>query len=120
MRCVDALVVDDNPEAREAIAEALATMGYTIVRQAENGATALTLLAARVPDLLVLDLEMPLMSGRDVLRWVRRHRVFDGMAVVVVSADPAPPPPLVKFVSKTSSLDEVLAAVRAATTQRAR
>src|SRR5689334_8322627 len=39
-----------------------------------------------VPDVLLLDLRMPEMSGLDVLRWVRQHPHLEHLAVIVVTA----------------------------------
>jgi CheY-like chemotaxis protein len=55
------LVVDDEPQVRATITEALELEGY-VVAQATNGQEALSLLAGR-PEVIVLDLWMPVMDG---------------------------------------------------------
>ena len=63
------LVVDDEPIARRVLKEELALLpGVEITGEAANGAEALAQIAALAPDLVLLDLQMPVMTGLDVLR----------------------------------------------------
>ena len=64
------LVVDDEPTVREVVVSYLRRDGHT-VREAGDGATALELLAASRPDLVVLDMMLPGVNGLDVLRRIR-------------------------------------------------
>jgi len=61
------LVVDDDAMLAETVADILATEGHT-VRVGKDGVDGLRLLAERLPDLLVLDLEMPRLSGHEMAR----------------------------------------------------
>lgn len=108
----DALVVDDDRDGRDALSQVLSTHGYS-VRQAENGRVALDLIAERLPGLLVLDLEMPVMSGWEVLASLQRAGALQSMLVLVVSAG-ASPPAGVAFMRKPCGIDELLAFLRAA------
>jgi CheY-like chemotaxis protein len=108
----DALVVDDDTDGRDALSDVLATQGYT-VRQAENGRIALEMIAERVPGFLVLDLEMPVMNGWEVLASLQRAGALDVITVVVVSAG-ASPPPDVSFLRKPCVIGELLAMLSAA------
>ena len=65
------LVVDDSVEARQMTRRALESDGFA-VEEAEDGASALELLRDRPPDLVLLDLAMPGMSGLEVLTQIRR------------------------------------------------
>ena len=65
------LVVDDDPHLREVVCYALGRAGYA-VREAADGRAALEAVAAREPDLVVLDVLMPEMDGLAVLRELRR------------------------------------------------
>jgi len=56
------LVVDDEPQVRATVTEALELEGYEVA-QATNGMEALALLASREPEVIVLDLWMPVMDG---------------------------------------------------------
>src|ERR1700758_692080 len=66
------LVVDDNPGVRETIAMLLMSRGYEVV-VAEDGFAALLQLRKTEPDVIVSDLEMPRMSGFELLSVVRRR-----------------------------------------------
>jgi two-component system KDP operon response regulator KdpE len=76
------LVVDDEPQIRRALRTGLLGHGYE-VETAEDGETALAMLAARLPDLVVLDLMMPGMDGFEVLR---QTRSWAKVPVIVLSA----------------------------------
>jgi len=56
------LVVDDDVDLREFLSAVLKADGYDVLT-AENGAAALSVLRRVVPDLIVLDLTMPVMNG---------------------------------------------------------
>jgi DNA-binding response OmpR family regulator len=64
------LVVDDEPMVREVVQRYLAREGYR-VRVAGDGVAALRLAAAAMPDLVVLDLMLPALDGREVCRRLR-------------------------------------------------
>ncbi|MDI3402242.1 response regulator transcription factor [Streptomyces cavernicola] len=66
------LVVDDDPTVAEVVAGYLDRAGYAVDRAAD-GPTALTLAAARRPDLVVLDLMLPGMDGLEACRRLRAH-----------------------------------------------
>ncbi len=76
------LVVDDEPQIRRALRTALTGHGYE-VETADDGEATLMLLAARAPDVLVLDLVMPGVDGFEVLRRVRE---WSRVPIVVLSA----------------------------------
>jgi DNA-binding response OmpR family regulator len=65
------LVVDDDPTVSDVVRRYLERAGF-VVDQACDGSTALALAAARSPDLVVLDLMLPGMSGMDVCLRLRR------------------------------------------------
>ena len=61
----DVVVVEDDSAFAEAVADVLASEGHT-VRIAQDGDDGLKLLAQRVPDLIVLDVEMPVLTGPEM------------------------------------------------------
>ncbi len=65
------LIVDDEPQLRRALKRSLEGHGYT-VDEAEDGAAGLAAVRRFKPDLLLLDLVLPDMSGVDVCRELRR------------------------------------------------
>jgi two-component system, LytTR family, response regulator len=68
-RQINALVVDDEPIARKILREELARWPeITIVGEADNGRDALLKIGKFKPDLVFLDLQMPVMSGLEVVR----------------------------------------------------
>jgi DNA-binding LytR/AlgR family response regulator len=68
MTMLRALVVDDEPIARRVLLDELETVeGIEVIGQADCGSEALRLIAASLPDLVFLDLQMPDMSGFEVV-----------------------------------------------------
>ena len=65
------LIVDDHPLTREALAGLLAQHGFDVVGTAENGEEAVERAAALAPDIVLLDLTMPVMDGVTALPHVR-------------------------------------------------
>lgn len=78
----DLVVVDDSPLLLCVLSELFKEHGYT-VRTASDGFDALALIRDQVPDILVSDLEMPGMSGFELLSVVRRR--FPTIAVIAMS-----------------------------------
>jgi len=83
MRRKRILVVDDEPVARELISDVLARRGYSPSVAADGGA-ALEALKRRSPDLVLLDLRLPDMSGIEVLSSIRKSH--PDLPVVLFSA----------------------------------
>jgi DNA-binding response OmpR family regulator len=77
------LAVDDDPGVRELLNDFLSARGYTVETVAD-GPSALAAVQRNPPDLLLLDLMMPGMTGMDVLR--RLHGSSQRMPVIVVTA----------------------------------
>ena len=76
------MVVDDDESAREALSELLESDGYQVV-QAKDGLQALRQLALKRPQLVMLDLNMPVMDGREFLRLLQ-HMNNDARPIVIV------------------------------------
>jgi CheY-like chemotaxis protein len=87
------LVVEDEHELRQLVAQWLETKGYT-VSEAADGQDAVELLQAGLePDVILLDLSLPRMSGRAFLDWMRAQPKHEHRRVIVASAylDELPP-----------------------------
>ena len=78
----DIVVVDDNPLLVGVLAEILKERGC-VVRMASDGLEALAAIRERVPDVLISDLNMPRMTGFELLSVVRRR--FPTVAVIAMS-----------------------------------
>jgi two-component system, chemotaxis family, chemotaxis protein CheY len=78
------LVVDDALFMRKMICGVAAEAGWQVVGEASNGAEAVALYQQQRPDLVTMDLVMPVMGGLEALRRIRA--VDPGAKVVVVTA----------------------------------
>jgi signal transduction histidine kinase/CheY-like chemotaxis protein len=80
------LLVDDDPEILEATGQVLREWGY-FVDAATDGETALALARKTQPDLMLIDLMMPVMDGWTLIARLREEKVAEGVPIVVFSAD---------------------------------
>ncbi len=79
------LIVDDEPIARKVLREELESIrDVEVVGEADNGAAALEQIEQHRPDLVLLDLQMPLMGGLDVVRNLKRGTHIP--VIVIVTA----------------------------------
>ena len=79
------LIVDDELAIIEALQDILSVEGYDVAT-AFNGAEGLHRMAEAKPDLVLLDLMMPVMDGREMLRRMREDSGLRDIPVVVMSA----------------------------------
>lgn len=86
MKKATALIVEDDPTLVQIFAKALEAAGFE-TQTAKTGETAWQLLQQYVPSVLVLDLHLPGLSGRDVLLRVRGDGRFAKTRIVIASAD---------------------------------
>ena len=77
------LVVDDDQDVRDSLRRSLAFEGYTVTTAAD-GEEALAAVAADVPDVIVLDLQMPRLDGLETCRRLRERG--DDVAVLMLTA----------------------------------
>jgi CheY-like chemotaxis protein len=85
----DVLVVDDDPRVRALLVLSLLTNGYT-VREASDGFDALLEVAQATPDVLVMDISMPRISGFEVLEALHEKGVTDEVRIVVHTSEDDP------------------------------
>jgi CheY-like chemotaxis protein len=83
------LVVDDDPSIRRMIVAALKRDGYVFC-EAPNGKEALELMRKEHPNVVVLDLMMPILSGWDVLQARELEPELKQIPVIVISANREP------------------------------
>jgi DNA-binding response OmpR family regulator len=110
------LVVEDEPTLRETLAEALEAEGYRVVT-ASDGRDALARFRAERPDLVLLDLMLPELSGIEVCRIIRQE---SGVPIVMLTAKDSELDKVVglelgadDYVTKPFSLRELSARLRA-------
>jgi DNA-binding NarL/FixJ family response regulator len=84
MRRVRILVVDDHQMLREALVGMLELSGFEVVGAVADGADATSLAAELLPDVVLMDLSMPVLNGLDATRLLRE--VAPATAIVVFSA----------------------------------
>ena len=112
------LVVDDEPDIALICRMALQLAGFT-VDERYSGTEALAYLAEQTPDVVLLDLRLPDLSGWDVVDRLRESGRLPDLNVVVFSAHASAGRAAVEagcagFVSKPFTPDELVRAVRAA------
>ena len=79
------LVVDDKEDNREFLTQLLAPAGFEVF-QAVNGAEALTEFAAKRPQLILMDLRMPVMDGYEAIRRIRAGDGGKAVKIIAVTA----------------------------------
>ena len=82
-----ALIVDDSKTVRMILSRLLKEVGFQTLDQAGDGQEALQRLRDGKPDLVLVDWNMPVMSGYDFLVEMRSHRDYDDVAVVMVTTE---------------------------------
>ena len=84
-RQLTVLVVEDHPEARESLAEFLRVCGF-VVETAENGELAVAAAKAIHPDVIVMDLAMPVLDGWEATRRIKADWSTRDIPVIALSA----------------------------------
>lgn len=73
---VDVLIVDDNQFMRKVVRNILTNIGIKGVREAADGLAGLEHIRQHAPDIVILDWEMPMLNGAEMLRIVRNPTSF--------------------------------------------
>jgi len=79
------LVVEDNVDSRDLLAKLLGMKGYE-VSSAPDGEKGYAAALSQLPDLIITDINMPIMDGIALLKKVRLDRLLTGTAVLVITA----------------------------------
>lgn len=79
------LIVDDEPALRDGLAEMLTDEGYAVVT-ASDGRVAVSVVATDPPDLVLMDVMMPAMDGREAYLAMRAHPNGRAIPIVLSSA----------------------------------
>lgn len=83
------LIIEDEEDAAELFAEMMRVSGFRVIKTASS-APAIAMMTAEKPDVILLDIMMPEISGLDILRQMRRDPELANIPVVVVSAKGMP------------------------------
>ena len=81
------LIVDDFSTMRRIVRNLLNELGFQNTQEADDGTTAQPVLESRPIDLVVLDWNMPNMTGIELLRWIRAHDSLKTIPVLMVTAE---------------------------------
>jgi YesN/AraC family two-component response regulator len=114
---VNLMIVDDSSRARLALRAFLSLQaGVRIIAQASNGLEAVDMIRRVVPDVVLMDMKMPVMDGLEATRIIKRN--WPGVKVIILSmysdylgeailsgAD--------KFLVKGCSVEEIMSAITA-------
>ena len=79
------LVVDDIEDNRRLIHKTLAPLGFTVI-EANNGYQACTVFEQQCPDMLLMDIRMPVMGGEDAIRYIKATEQGKKTPIIAVSA----------------------------------
>lgn len=83
------VVVEDEIDAAELFAEMMRVSGFRVLKT-HSSTPAITMISSEKPDVVILDVMMPDVSGLEVLRFMRREPELAGIPVIVVSAKSMP------------------------------
>jgi CheY-like chemotaxis protein len=83
------LIIEDEEDAAELFAEMMRVSGFRVLKTSSS-TPAISLMTAEKPDVVILDIMMPEISGLDILRQMRREPELANIPVVVVSAKSMP------------------------------
>ncbi|MBI5959423.1 MAG: response regulator [Chloroflexi bacterium] len=81
------LLVEDDTELRMLYRTILERQGY-LVEEASNGADALSFLMNHTPDVVVMDMLMPMLGGEAVIKRIQQMPALQNMKIVVITAYP--------------------------------
>jgi len=83
------IVVEDEPDAAELFAEMMRVSGFRVLKT-YSSTPAISMIARERPDVVILDIMMPDISGLEVLRFMQREAQLKDTPVIVVSARSTP------------------------------
>jgi DNA-binding NarL/FixJ family response regulator len=107
------LIVDDNPAIRHVVSQAFRSDGFAVCGEADDGRQAIELARQFIPDLIVLDLSMPVMNGLQAAPELRKIAPKASIILLTMfanelAADQASKIGIDLVVSKTEALSSVL------------
>jgi CheY-like chemotaxis protein len=82
---VKALIADDNPDNRTVLCQLLRNIGVDVI-EAENGSIALEKIRKHLPNIIFMDIRMPVMDGREAMQKIREEFGPDRFKIVTITA----------------------------------
>jgi two-component system, cell cycle response regulator DivK len=82
-KCI--LVVEDQADNRQILRDLLGNAGYELM-EAENGEEALSAVAGHRPDLILMDIQLPVMDGYEATRRIKADPAFKAIPIIVVTS----------------------------------
>ena len=79
------LVVEDQEDNRQILRDLLANVGYEMI-EAQNGEEALIAAKTQRPDLILMDIQLPDVSGLEVTKWIKGDPELHRIPIVAVTA----------------------------------
>lgn len=83
------MIIEDEPDAAEMFGEMMRVNGFRVIKLFSS-VPAISLLAQEKPNLVILDIMMPDISGLEVLRYIRSDPELAAIPVIIVSAKSMP------------------------------
>lgn len=85
------LIVDDSPLVHQMYGAQLEEAGYEVLH-AEDGMSAINAAFAQMPDLILLDIQMPKVNGYQVCRMLKDHGATEHIPIIIVTSQTSPGP----------------------------
>lgn len=83
----DVVIADDDIDDFKFLSSAIAELELTVViTRAENGEVLIKVLNERIPDILFLDILMPIKDGKECLKEIRSNKRFDSLPIIMYTS----------------------------------
>jgi DNA-binding NtrC family response regulator len=120
MRTIHVLIVDDDEDWRGVMADVLSEEGFSVSTASDGRAACVSLRRSR-PEVVVTDVDMPIMTGRELLAWLRS--TYRTLPVIVVSGEDeltiaTKCPDAFRVLPKPATAEAIVSAVREASLRR--
>lgn len=79
------LVVEDQEDNRQILRDLLTNAGFELI-EAENGAEAVAVAAARRPELILMDIQLPVMDGYEAMRRIKADPALRAIPIIAVTS----------------------------------
>lgn len=105
------LVVEDHIDLLSTMVHLLEDEGMDVTGMADGPSAVMMMRTGRAPDLVILDLDLPYVNGRDILAQLRSDETLKAIPVIVVTGSPEEVPQADAVLVKPADLKELLGLV---------